>query len=180
MAMLEGVGQLTLGLLNRVTHAWVEQEYHHRHDAELGGSPLERYRAGPDVGRECPPADKVRRAFQIELTRTQRRSDGTIPLQGRRFEIPSQFAHLHEVRVRYARWDLSRVNLIDRHTGAVLCALYPLDKAANAAALRQVARPGEAPPSAADGMAPLLKKMLADFAATGLPPPYLPGEEEEG
>lgn len=180
MAMLEGVGQLTLGFLNRVTHAWVEQEYHHRHDAELGGSPLERYRAGPDVGRECPPADKLCRAFQIELTRTQRRSDGTIPLQGRRFEIPSQFAHLREVRVRYARWDLSRVNLIDPHRGAVLCALYPLDKGANAAALRQVARPGEAPPPAAGGMAPLLKKMLADFAATGLPPPYLPGEEEEG
>jgi hypothetical protein len=28
-------------------------------------------------------------------------------------------------------------------------------------------------------MAPLLKKMLADFAATGLPPAYLPGEEED-
>lgn len=179
MAMLEGVGQLTLSFLNRATHAWVEQEYHHRHDAELSCSPLERYRAGPDVGRECPAADRVRRAFQIEVTRTQRRSDGTIPLHGRRFEIPSRLAHLHEVRVRYARWDLSRVDLIDPRSGAVLCALYPLDKGANAAALRQVARPGEAPRPAAGGIAPLLKKMLSDFAATGLPPPYLPGEEED-
>jgi putative transposase len=179
MAMLEGVGQLTLDFLNRVTHAWVEQEYHHRRDAELGCSPLERYRAGPDVGRECPAADKVRRAFQIEVTRSQRRSDGTIPLHGRRFEIPAQFAHLRTVTVRYARWDLSQVNLIDPQRGAVLCALYPLDKAANATGLRHVAKPGEAPPPAAGEMAPLLKKLLANFAATGLPPAYLPGEEED-
>lgn len=182
MAMLEGVGQLTLGLLNRATHAWVEQEYHHRHDAEIGGSPLERYRAGPDVGRACPTAERVRRAFQIEVTRTQRRSDGTIPLQGRRFEIPAQFAHLHKVTVRYARWDLSCVTLTDPRSGDDLCALYPLDKAANAGGLRHVARPGEAPvpaPPASGEMAPLLKKMLADFAATGLPPAYLPGEEED-
>ena len=94
------------------------------------------------------------------------------------FEIPSQFAHLREVRVRYARWDLSRIDLIDPRSGAVLCALYPLDKNANAAGLRHVAKPGEAP-AAAGAMAPLLKKLLADFAATGLPPPYLPGETEE-
>jgi hypothetical protein len=112
------------------------------------------------------------------VTRTQRRSDGTIPLQGRRFEIPAQFAHLHKVTVRYARWDLSRVNLTDPRSGSVLCALYPLDKGANATALRHVARPGEAPPPPTGEMAPLLKKMLADFAATGLPPAYLPGEED--
>jgi transposase InsO family protein len=176
MAMLEGVGQLTLDLLNRATHAWVEQEYHHRRNPDIGCSPLERYRAGPDVGRECPAADRVRRAFQIEVTRTQRRSDGSIPLHGRRFEIPSQFAHLRKLSVRYARWDLSRVDLIDPRSGAVLSALYPLDKTANAAALRHVKRPGETPPPAA-GMAPLLKKLLSDFAETGLPPPYLPDEE---
>jgi putative transposase len=178
MAMLEGESQLTLDLLNRATHAWIEQEYHQTRHPDLGCSPLERYRAGPDVGRECPPADRIRRAFQIEETRTQRRSDGTIPVQGHRFEIPSRFAHLREVRVRYARWDLSRVNLMDPRTGAVLCALYPLDKTANASALRRVARPGETPPPAAAGVAPLLKKLLSDFEATGLPPPYLPDEEE--
>jgi putative transposase len=178
MAMLEGVRELTLDFLNRATHAWVEGEYHRRPDPEIGCSPLDRYRAGPDVGRECPAADKVRRAFRIEVTRTQRRSDGTVPLHNRRFEIPSQFAHLREVSVRYARWDLSRVDLIDPRTGAVLTPLYPLDKTANAAALRHVKRPGDAPPPPAAGMAPLLKKLLSDFEETGLPPPYLPDEEE--
>jgi putative transposase len=178
MAMLEGVRELTLDFLNRTTHAWVEGEYHRRPDPEIGCSPLDRYRAGPDVGRECPAADKVRRAFRIEVTRTQRRSDGTVPLHNRRFEIPSQFAHLREVSVRYARWDLSRADLIDPRTGAVLTPLYPLDKTAKAAALRHVKRPGDAPPPPAAGMAPLLKKLLSDFEETGLPPPYLPDEEE--
>jgi putative transposase len=178
MAMLEGVDEITLGLLNRTTHAWVEGDYHQNLDPEIGCSPLQRYRAGPDVGRECPPADGVRRAFQIESTRTQRRSDGTISLHGRRFEIPAQFMHLREVSVRYARWNLARVDLIDPRTGAVLTPLYPLDKTANADALRHVKKPGEAPPPPAAGMAPLLKKLLADFEETGLPPPYLPDGEE--
>jgi hypothetical protein len=42
-----------------------------------------------------------------------------------------------------------------------------LAKAGEAMALR---------PAAGD-MAPLLKKLLAEFAATGLPPPYLPDED---
>jgi hypothetical protein len=178
MAMLEGEEEITLDLLNRTTHAWVEGDYHQNLDSEIGCSPLQRYRAGPDVGRECPPADRVRRAFQIESTRTQRRSDGTISVHGQRFEIPSQFAHLREVRVRYARWNLARLDLIDPRTGAVLTPLYPLDKTANAAALRHVKKPGEAPPPPATGMAPLLKKLLSDFEDAGLPPPYLPDEEE--
>jgi putative transposase len=180
MAMLEGVSELTLELLNRATHAWIEQEYHQACHPELGCSPLERYRTGPDVGRACPAAESVRRAFRIEATRSQRRSDGTVALHGRRFEIPSQFAHLHELRLRYARWDLSGVDLIDPRSGAVLCALYPLDKSANAAGARRVmakAAEAMAPPPAAGDMAPLLKKQLADFAATGLPPPYLPDED---
>jgi putative transposase len=152
----KGLSQLTLELLNRATHAWIEQEYHQAHHPELGCSPLERYRAGPDVGRSCPAAD-----------------------HGRRFEVPSQFAHLRELRLRYARWDLSAVDLIDPRSGAVLCALYPLDKSANAAGARRVlAKAGEAMarPAAGD-MAPLLKKLLVEFAATGLPPPYLPDED---
>jgi hypothetical protein len=121
----------------------------------------------------------VRRAFRIEVTRSQRRSDGTVALHGRRFEIPSQFAHLPQLHLRYARWDLSAVDLVDARSGAVLCALYPLDKMANASSARRVmakAAEATAPPAAGE-MAPLLKKLLAEFAATGLPPPYLPEED---
>lgn len=183
IAMLEGVGELNLELLNNATHAWVEHEYHQTRHAELGCTPLEAYRAGPDVGRECPSAETLRRAFRMEVTRTQRWSDGTVSVEGHRFEVPSQFGHLQRLRLRYARWDLSCVDLVDERSGIVLSPLYPLDKTANASGERRVRAPpvviataGTAS-SSKNEMAPLLKKLLADFAATGLPPPYLPDEE---
>jgi hypothetical protein len=183
IAMLEGVRELNLDLLNRATHAWVEHDYHQTPHAELGCTPLERYRAGPDVGRECPAADVLRRVFRMEVTRTQRRSDGTVALAGRRFEIPSQFAHLNRLQLRYARWDLASVDLVDARSGAILCALYPLDKITNASGARRLRAPATAtatatvPPAAPGEIAPLLKKLLAEFAATGLPAPYLPDED---
>jgi putative transposase len=99
--------------------------------------------------------------------------------EGRRFELPSQFAHLKHPRLRYARWDLSNVDLVDARTGAVLCALYPVDKTANASGERRLKNSSAttAPPPR-DEVAPLLSKLMAEFAATGLPPPYLPDEEE--
>ena len=56
----------------------------------------------------------------------------TLSLGGTRFEIPARLRHLSVVHVRYARWDFSRVDLVDARTGAVLCPIRPLDKAANA------------------------------------------------
>jgi putative transposase len=177
IAMLEGVNELTLDLLNAATHAWIEHEYHRTRHAELGCTPLERYRAGPDVGRECPGPEILRQAFRMEVTRTQRRSDGTVSLEGRRFEVPSQFAHVERLQLRYARWDLCGVDLVDGRSGAILCSLYPLDKSANSAGerrLRAAPNPAAALSSGRGEIAPLLKKLLAEFAATGLPPPYLP------
>jgi putative transposase len=132
MAMLEGEDTLTLDLLNQATQAWVEQEYHRTHHAEIADTPLARYLAAPTVARPCPGAAELLGAFRIEITRRQRRSDGTVSLAGKRFEIPSRYRHLDRVPVRYARWDLTRVDLVDPRTGAILCALKPLDKAANA------------------------------------------------
>jgi putative transposase len=42
---------------------------------------------------------------------------------------PGALRHLSEVHVRYARWDFSRVDLVDPRTGAILCPITPLDKA---------------------------------------------------
>jgi transposase InsO family protein len=179
LAMLEGEPNLTLAQLNLATQAWVTQEYHRTVHSELGCTPLERYLAGPNVGRECPHSDVLREAFRIELKRQQRRSDGTVRLDGTRLEIPSRYRHLTEVHLRYARWDLSRVDLIDTRSGTLLCAVQPLDKAANAEGLRRRLEPLShefaAPTNA--GIAPLLKKMIADYAATGLPPAYIPDED---
>ncbi len=179
LAMLEGEPNLSLEQLNVATLAWVTQEYHRTVHSELGATPLERYLAGPNVGRPCPGSEELRAAFRIEVKRKQRRSDGTVSLDGQRFELPSRFRHLSEVHLRYARWDLSRVDLVDPRSGAILCAVRPLDKAANADAQRRRVEPLNSAPSAAaaSGVAPLLKQMIADYAATGLPPAYLPTDD---
>ncbi len=182
LAMLEGCRELTLELLNQATQAWVELEYNHSLHSELGCSPLERYCAGPDVGRESPGSEALRHAFRAEVSRSQRRYDGTFSLAGRRFEVPSRYRHLQQLCVRYARWDLSVVDLVDPRSGDRVCALYPLDKTANAGGQRRALEPiaeltaAATPPAAA--IAPLLRKLMADYAATGLPPAYLPMRDD--
>jgi putative transposase len=147
--------------------------------SDTGGTPLERYLAGPHVGRACPGSEALRAAFRIEVKRKQRRSDGTVSLEGQRFELPSRLRLLSEVHLRYARWDLSRVDLVDPRSGTILTAVHPLDKAANADAQRRRVAPTDAAPNLVSdsGVAPLLKQMIADYAATGLPPAYLPTED---
>ena len=176
MAMLEGQAQLSLDLLNHATQAWVEQEYHRSVHSEFDATPLARYLAGPSVSRPAPGSESLRQAFRIQVRRRVRRSDGTVSLQGRRFEIPSRYRHLHDVHLRYARWDLSRVDLVDARSAGLLCAIHPLDKSANAdGQRRRLDRLGpDLSPLPATTMAPLLRQLLAEHAATGLPPAFLP------
>jgi putative transposase len=174
LPMLEGEPQLTLDLLNRATQAWVEGDYHRAVHCETKEAPLDRYLRGPSVGRDCPSSDALRRAFRMEVTRVQRRSDGTITVEGVRFELPAAWRTLLRVRVRVARWDLSSVDLVDPRSGAHLATLLPLDKARNAERVRRVLPPLGAPDPAPAGIAPLLRALMADYAATGLPPAFVP------
>jgi hypothetical protein len=180
MPMLEGEPVLTLALLNTATQAWVEQEYHHAIHSELKKTPIERYLEGPNVGRDSPSSEALRRAFRMEVSRTQRRSDGTVTVEGVRFEVPSAYRTLARLRLRVARWDLSNVHLVDPRTGVHLATLLPLDKVKNADRARRVLTPCAAPPVPATkpaGIAPLLRELMAEYAATGLPPAYLPKDE---
>ena len=176
MAMLEGVEDLTLKILNDATCAWIEMEYNRIEHREIGARPLDRFLNAPSVMRAAPGMADIKRAFRCEVTRRQRRTDGTISLESRRFEIDSRFRHLDAITVRYPRWDLSFVHMIDPKTGALLDQIYPLDKHANASGVRMhrdnPMTTGEAQRST--GMAPLLKKLMADYAADGLLPAYLP------
>ena len=180
MAMLEGESALTLELLNQATQAWVEQEYHRMVHTELDATPLARYLAGPNVRRECPGTVALADAFRVEVARRQRRSDGTVSLAGERFEIPARYRHLAVVHLRYARWDLTRVDLVDHRSGALLCPVRPLDKSANADGKRRRLTPAatDSTPLPPAGIAPLLRQLLADYAATGLPPAYLPTDKD--
>ena len=176
MAMLEGEASLTLDLLNQATQAWVEHEYHRTVHSEIAATPLARHLDGPTVARQCPEAAVLTDAFRIEVKRRARRADGTLSLGGGRFEIPSRFRHLSVVHLRYARWDFSRVDLVDERSGAILCPIRPLDKSANADGQRRRLEPvgRDLSPLPPTGIAQLLRGLLAEYAATGLPPAYLP------
>lgn len=186
MAMLEGCEDLTLDLLNEATCAWMEMEYNRLVHSELGVAPLTRFLGHANVSRPSPTSDELRRAFRMEAIRTQRNSDGSVSIEGRRYEIPSRYRTLDRVTVRYARWDLSAVDLVDGRSGIVLCPLFPQDKIARGegarASLEPLACADDATlarqPPRKPGIAPLLKKLMADYSATGLPPAYVPVPDE--
>ena len=91
--------------------------------------------------RPCPGSVALRLAFTRSVTRTQKKSDGSIVIDGRRFELPNRYRHLARVEVRYAEWDLSAVHLVDERTGDVLARLYPQDRTQNASGLRRSLEP---------------------------------------
>jgi putative transposase len=180
LAMLEGVPDLTLAFLNEATQAWAEYEYNRKLHSEIGEAPIARFLAGPDVMRPSPDSAALKLAFTKADRRTQRRSDGTIVIEGNRFEVPNRYRHFTHIEIRYASWDLAYIHLIDEHTGQVLCRLFPQDKTRNASGLRRPLDPVVPQPVAtplAGGIAPLLAKLIDQQAATGLPPPYLPKDE---
>ena len=180
LRMLDGVAELTLEFLNKATQAWVEIEYNRAVHRETACSPVERLEQGPDVLRDSPSSESLRDTFRLETKRSQRQSDGTISLEGVRFEIPARHRHFRAVTVRYARWDLGRVDLVDAHSGIVLAPIYPLDKTANADGRRAVIEssgtdvPPEGRQRTAGELPPLLKRILQEYSATGMPPAYLP------
>jgi putative transposase len=181
IAMLEDVPDLTLATLNEATQAWVEYEYNRKVHSEIGEAPITRFLAGPEVTRSCPDSDTLHLAFTRTDHRMQRKSDGTVVIEGRRFEIPNRYRHLTQLEVRYAGWDLGIVHLVDERTGKVLSRLYPQDKTQNANGLRRVLDPISPAPTEvkpATGIAPLLARLIDQQAATGLPPPYLPKSED--
>ncbi len=188
MAMLESVADLTLTELNDITQAWVEEDYNRHHHREIDTTPLRRFLDSPSVSRTSPSSQQLRQAFRQQVTRRQRRSDGTLSLAGGRFEIPNCYRSLEKITVHYARWNLSAVDMVDSQSHAILSRLYPLDKSANANGHRRPLAQDVTLPKKADGnppsaqlneerYPPLLKKLIEDYAATGKPPAYLPQQK---
>ncbi len=99
-------------------------------------------------------------------------------------------AHFREVFVRYALWDLGRVDLVDPQSGTILAPIYPLDRAANADGRRSAIGPDRGPDDGTlahgtpdDGgpdkpLPPLLKRILDEYSASGAPPAYLPKQPD--
>jgi hypothetical protein len=179
--MLEGVPDLSLAQLNESTQAWLELEYNATTHSETKQPPIERLLAGPSVVREAPTAEQVRQAFRLKQERKQRHSDGTLSVAGVRFEVPGCYRHLDRLLVRYARWDLSSVDLWDDTLGVVLATIYPVDREANADGFRRPLGPVTTGPetSRASGMAPLLRHYVDHYRQTGMPPAYMPKDDLE-
>jgi putative transposase len=137
VAMLKRVDPLDLKTLNRVTQAWVEGGYHREKHEGINMSPLDCLDHSPCVARLSPTIDTLRFAFTQRTQRTQRRSDGTVSIEGVRFELPSRLRALTRVQVRYARWDLSQAWVVDPREGDVLARIVPVDRSANADARRK-------------------------------------------
>ncbi len=119
----------------------MEIEYNRAVHRETGSSPVERFAEAPDVLRLSPSSESLRDAFHLERKRSQRQCDGTISLEGVRFEIPARYRHFREVTVCYARWDLGRVDLVDEQSGTVLASIYPLNRSTNADGRRVAIEP---------------------------------------
>jgi len=99
MEMLDGFADLTLDFLNQATQAWVEIEYNRAVHREISSSPVQRFAQAADVLRSSPSTDALGDAFRLETKRRQRQSDGTISLNGVRFEIPARYRHFRDVVV---------------------------------------------------------------------------------
>jgi len=74
------------------------------------------------------------------------------------FEILSRYRHFARAHVRHASWDLRQVHLVDPHAGKPSLIEAPTTEPAC-------------------GMAPLLQKILRQYATTGMPPAYLPKDD---
>ena len=175
---------LDLEGLNRVTQAWVEQEYNRKRHSELATSPLKRFLAGRDVSRPAPGSEVMGYVFTRRQTRQQRKSDGTLVIQGVRFEIPTQFRCLSTLKVRYRAWDLTHAYLVDPQSDERIAVIRPLDKTRNSDGKRRLLcsqEPEQASPDEERPLPPLLSKLLADYAVSGLPAGYLPleGKQED-
>ncbi|MBF0234994.1 MAG: transposase [Desulfamplus sp.] len=178
LALLKQVNPLTLDYLNHVTQAWVEMEYNKKKHDEIGMSPVQRMLESKDMSRPVPNEKEMQFAFTVCESRKQRQSDGTISINGVRFEVPSRFNHMRRLHVCFNGWDKSIAWLVDKRTGAMLATIYPQDKLKNASGKRRLkALPEETklPDETLSNSEPaLLRKILAEYAETGLPAAYLP------
>lgn len=177
MAMLQNKKDLTLIELNQYSQAWVEMEYNKREHSEIKDLPLNRFLNDKNVLRPCPNPSELKQLFRHDVGRRQRHSDGTVSIESKRFEVPSQYRHLSDLTVRYARWDLSEVNLIDPRTQNILCRLLPVDLLQNSNQIRKPLSPCNSEQVdwiAASEVSPLLQKYMEDYSAFGLPPAFIP------
>jgi len=152
-------------------------EYNKREHSEIKDLPLNRFLKSKNVLRPNPSSGDLKLFFRCDVSRRQRHSDGTVSIESKRFEIPSQYRHLIDLTVRYARWDLSEIHLVDPRTQNSLCRLLPVDLIKNSNQIRKplyTREPEQIDWIKSTTISPLLQKYLEDYSAFGLPPAFIP------
>ena len=137
MKMIPKEKRLTLDVLNIVTQAWVEQDYQVKVHSETNETPYDRFFNSTNVLRPSPEYKDLKCSFRMEIKRTIRSTDGTITLDGIRFEIPQQYVHMETLLLRYARWDLGEAEILCHDTKKSLCIIHPINKVLNSSGYRQ-------------------------------------------
>ena len=159
------------------TQAWVEQEYHRKVHSEIDETPLERYLRGPSVGRDSPSSDALRRAFRMRghaQAAPQRRHRHR---RGRSLRGPLRVPHARASCAFASRAGTSRASTSSTRARA---RTSPRSCRSTRRATPSACRPrrrrrrAHASRAAPAGIAPLLRALMAEYAATGLPPAYVP------
>jgi transposase InsO family protein len=185
LAMVRDRPAVELAQLNRLTAAWLAEDYHRRSHAITGEAPLARFTAGPTAMRPPWPWARLELAFTVRRLRRVRPQVGVVSVHGVLFALPSAYRDLRSVTVHAARWDRSRAFLMDPRTDALLAVLAPADPQARADGRRCARVPPDAPVAQASAkgpapvkdpvgdraqdLPPLLAELLDSFDATGLP-----------
>jgi putative transposase len=136
LKMLPRDKRLTLEVLNAATQAWVEQDYHMTVHSETKETPLNRFINEKCVLRQSPSFEDLKKCFRMRVKRAVRKTDGTLTLDGIRFQLPRCYVHLDEVQLRYARWDLGEAEILCPDSLKPLSVIFPLDKLTNSLAHR--------------------------------------------
>jgi putative transposase len=176
MSMIENKKVVTLKELNHMTQAWYEMEYNRKIHSETKSTPLSRYLSFKSVLRDCPDSQDLRKRFRRIEKRKTRRTDGTISLEGKRFEIPQRYRHMESMTVQFSLWDLSDVDIICKETGKILCQIGPLNKQKNSTGERRIIETSTSI-IPEDEVAPIMQDLLRKYSETGLPPAYQPKDE---
>lgn len=173
LAMIGRRMTLDLKELNRLTAAWLHEDYQHRVHAATRATPLARFVDGPSVMRPAWRWEAMAQAFTTRISRSVRRTVGTVSVAGVDFDLPPAWRHHERVCVRIARWDLSQAWLCDPRTDDIVARLLPADPEARSDGRRR-RRVVEEDVAAADAMdasastedyPPLLRDCVDRFSA---------------
>lgn len=165
LQMLPRDRPLTLAELNRYTQAWLQKDYHLQRHSEIKASPEDVFFNHKSVELRRPELAAFRSAFRRSFRRKTRTTDGTVQIEGVRFQLPQSHRHIKDVLVRVASWNLSVAELADIRTGNTIAEIFPLDKEGNShgrrAAIQMNREPDPSTPL--PGLAPHLRKLCEEL-----------------